>query len=142
RCRHRRRDERQHLPLRHLQRDPRRHQGGRGSSGRQEHTGQGREGGVIMDALLHTSRREFLKTSGAGALVVGFTLPLPKRAEAAGVFQPSAYLRITPDNRVTVIVGSSEMGQGVLTAIPMLVAEELDADWSTVRVEQAPVSEA
>ncbi|TMH02316.1 MAG: xanthine dehydrogenase family protein molybdopterin-binding subunit, partial [Betaproteobacteria bacterium] len=95
-----------------------------------------------MDALLHTSRREFLKTSGAGALVVGFTLPVPKRAEAAGVFQPSAYLRITPDNRVTVIVGSSEMGQGVLTAIPMLVAEELDADWSTVRVEQAPVSEA
>ena len=43
-------------------------------------------------------------------------------------FTPNAWLRITPDNRITVVCGSSEMGQGVLTAIPQLMAEELDAD--------------
>ena len=92
------------------------------------------------------SRRAFLKTGAATALVIGFTLRTGTgRALAAGaadVFSPSAYLRITADNRVTVVCGSSEMGQGVLTAIPMLLAEELDADWSTVSVEQAPVDKA
>jgi isoquinoline 1-oxidoreductase beta subunit len=89
------------------------------------------------------TRRGFLATSGA-ALVLGFTLPQPGRALAAGPasFAPNAWLRITPDNRITVICGSSEMGQGVLTAIPQLMAEELDADWVTVRVEQAPASAA
>ena len=94
----------------------------------------------------NTSRRRFLKTSGAAALVVGFTLPsMSGRALAANtapVFSPNAYLRITPDNRVTVVCGSAEMGQGVLTAIPMLLAEELDADWTKVSVEQAPVDKA
>jgi isoquinoline 1-oxidoreductase subunit beta len=97
-----------------------------------------------MEAL-QTSRRGFLKGSGAAALTIGFALPLGAgRALAAtpAAFTPNAWLRITPDNRVTVICGSAEMGQGVLTAIPMLVAEELDADWSRVRVEQAPVDQA
>lgn len=95
-----------------------------------------------------TGRRDFLKTSGASALVVGFALPLaPRRADAASAaaattFAPNAWVRITPDGRVTVVCGSAEMGQGVLTAIPMLVAEELDADWRRVRVEQAPVDKA
>jgi isoquinoline 1-oxidoreductase beta subunit len=91
-----------------------------------------------------TSRRGFMAGSGA-ALVVGFTLPsMGGRALAATdtAFTPNAWLRITPDNRVTVVCGSSEMGQGVLTAIPQLMAEELDADWANVRVEQAPVSQA
>lgn len=93
-------------------------------------------------------RRDFLRTSGAAALVVGFTLPLaPRRTDAATAtptttFAPNAWVRITPDSRVTVVCGSAEMGQGVLTAIPMLVAEELDADWRRVRVEQAPVDQA
>jgi len=89
--------------------------------------------------MIETTRRELLK-AGAGALVIGFALPLPARRAIAATtsFTPSAWLRITPDNLVTVICGSSEMGQGVLTAIPMLVAEELDADWAQVRVEQAP----
>ena len=63
-------------------------------------------------------------------------------ATPTAVFSPNAYLRITPDNHVTVISGSVEMGQGVLTAIPMLLAEELDADWSKVSVEQAPTNAA
>ncbi|MEJ6000800.1 xanthine dehydrogenase family protein molybdopterin-binding subunit [Paucibacter soli] len=97
---------------------------------------------------MRSSRRDFLvKTSGgSAALVLSFALPLaaPKRAAAStsNTFTPNAYLRITPDNRVTVVCGSAEMGQGVLTAIPMLVAEELDADWALVSVEQAPVDQA
>ena len=97
-------------------------------------------------AVNNPSRRGFLKTSGAAALVVGFAMPLTTgralAATPAAVFAPNAYLRITPDNHVTVISGSVEMGQGVLTAIPMLLAEELDADWSKVSVEQAPTDAA
>ncbi|MDH5541155.1 MAG: molybdopterin-dependent oxidoreductase, partial [Rhizobacter sp.] len=92
------------------------------------------------------SRRSFLKGSAASALVIGFAWPaLGGRVQAAAppkTFAPSAWLRITPDGRTTVVCGSAEMGQGVLTAIPMLLAEELDADWSKVRVEQAPVDKA
>jgi isoquinoline 1-oxidoreductase subunit beta len=91
------------------------------------------------------TRRRFLQASGASALTIGFALPVTGRAAAAPkttTFAPHAYLRITSDDRVTVICGSSEMGQGVLTSIPMLVAEELDADWKKVSVEQAPVDKA
>jgi isoquinoline 1-oxidoreductase beta subunit len=100
-----------------------------------------------FDQPASPSRRRFIE-SNAAALVVGFTLPLATgRALAAApaaaeTFKPNAYLRLTADNRITVVCGSSEMGQGVLTAIPMLLAEELDADWAQVRVEQAPVDQA
>ncbi len=86
------------------------------------------------------SRRAFLQSGGA--LVVAFALPASGRAAVAGATALSAYVRIASDNRVTVVCGSSEMGQGVLTTIPMLVAEELDADWALVGVEQAPVDQA
>lgn len=96
--------------------------------------------------FINECRRDFLKSSAAmgGGLVIGFVLPGAARfAEAAtAAFQPSAFIRITPDNVVTVIVGLSEMGQGVLTAIPMLVAEELEADWAKIRIEQAPADPA
>jgi isoquinoline 1-oxidoreductase beta subunit len=59
-------------------------------------------------------------------------------AVATPTFLPNAWLRIGPDGWVTVVVDRSEMGQGVDTALPMLVAEELDADWKRVRVEHAP----
>jgi isoquinoline 1-oxidoreductase beta subunit len=97
---------------------------------------------------MNPSRRQFLKTSAAGGgLLIGFALPVASRLAAAAEApsapaQLNAYLRIAPNNQVTVICGLSEMGQGVHTAIPMLVAEELDADWRTVRVEQAPVDQA
>ena len=98
-----------------------------------------------MSAIHNASRRDFLKTSAlaGGGLVIGFTLPGAARfARAAAEFKPNAYLRIGTDNTVTVICGLSEMGQGVLTAIPMLVAEELDADWLDVKVQQAPADPA
>lgn len=92
-------------------------------------------------------RRRFLKltASAAGGLLIGFHVAADRgRAEAAetapaGDFTPNAWIRIAPDGAVTLSVASSEMGQGVLTAIPMLLAEELDADWSKVRAETAPV---
>jgi isoquinoline 1-oxidoreductase subunit beta len=98
-----------------------------------------------MSTAFKPSRRSFLKgTAAAGSgLVIGFVLPAAARlAEAAPSFRPSAYLHIAGNGRVTILCGQSEMGQGVLTAIPMLVAEELDADWSKVSVEQAPADEA
>ena len=96
------------------------------------------------------SRRVFLKsTAAAGA---GLTLAIhfgdalaqasgPGRtvgSAAAGSFEPNAFLRIGKDNTVTVVVKHLEMGQGVYTGLPTLVAEELDAAWSQVRVEGAP----
>lgn len=94
--------------------------------------------------VLQTSRRGFLKTGSA--LSIGFALPLAAgRALAAApgaTFAPNAWVRITPDNRVKVICASAEMGQGVLTAIPMMLAEELDADWKLVSVERAPIDKA
>jgi isoquinoline 1-oxidoreductase beta subunit len=98
--------------------------------------------------MSNTSRRNFIVGTGAvaGALVIGFNLPRNKGAVAEGVaggsFQPNAFLRVGADNMITVIVGASEMGQGVRTAIPQLLAEELDVDWSKVLVEQAGVNDA
>src|SRR5512137_2724304 len=104
-----------------------------------------------MSTNVFTTRRDFLKGSAAaGALVIGFTLPLSSRfAQAAAAapgaaagFAPNAFLRIAPDGQVTVICGLSEMGQGVHMGIASLVAEELDADWKSVRLEQAPADKA
>ncbi|OLD19965.1 MAG: twin-arginine translocation pathway signal protein [Acidobacteriales bacterium 13_1_40CM_3_55_5] len=91
-------------------------------------------------------RREFLKFSLAagGGLLIGFSLPgadmfATAQAQSTTVFMPNAFLRIGTDDRVTVIVNHSEMGQGVYTALPMLLAEELDADWNKIGFESAPV---
>jgi isoquinoline 1-oxidoreductase subunit beta len=86
------------------------------------------------------SRREFVAAglaAGAG-LVVGFYLPHGESRKE--VFSPNAYLRITPDNKVTIVVARSEMGQGVRTALPMILAEELEADWKQIEIEQAGAS--
>jgi len=87
------------------------------------------------------SRREFL-TVGAAAgagLVIGFYLPHGSRGES-GVFAPSAYLKISPEGKITVVVARSEMGQGVWTSLPMILAEELEADWKQISIEQAGAS--
>ena len=91
-----------------------------------------------MSAL---NRREFVAAgvaAGAG-LVVGFYLPHAGRSKRE-VFSPNAYLRITPDNKITIVVARSEMGQGVRTALPMILAEELEADWKLIEIEQAGAS--
>ena len=100
----------------------------------------------MATAKCNESRRDFMKTGAAlsGGLVIGFVIPVASRLAqaAATTFKPNAYIRITSDDAVTVVVGLSEMGQGVLTSIPMLVAEELEADWSKIRIEQAPADPA
>jgi len=97
-----------------------------------------------MTGIINISRREFLKAGAlaGGGLLLGFYLPggqMPLAAEAA-LYYPNAFIRIGSDESVTIMVNKSEMGQGVYTSIPMLVAEELECDWSTVRAEPAPVA--
>ena len=87
------------------------------------------------------SRREFVGAGigAAAGLVIGFYLP-HKGESQKNSFSPNAYLRITPDNKITIVVARSEMGQGVRTALPMILAEELEADWKQIEVEQAGAS--
>ena len=89
------------------------------------------------------SRRDFL-TAGAAAgagLVIGFYLPHgSSSSNPTGTFAPNAYLKITPDGKIIVTVARSEMGQGVRTSLPMILAEELEADWKQITIEQAPAS--
>ncbi|CAN5608394.1 xanthine dehydrogenase family protein molybdopterin-binding subunit [soil metagenome] len=107
------------------------------------------------------SRRGFLRASAVigGSLVIGVYLPEldPARADdkgptrnpstnpamnPRGPFQPNAFVRIAPDDTVTVLINHSEMGQGTMTSLSQIVAEELDCDWSKVRAEHAPVAPA
>ena len=94
------------------------------------------------------NRRDFLRTGAAagGGLLIALHLPeLARAASHSAVpveFAPNAFIRIGSDDIVTVMVNKSEMGQGVYTSLPMLVAEELEADWSKVRFEAAPVDPA
>jgi isoquinoline 1-oxidoreductase subunit beta len=98
-----------------------------------------------MSARTRPSRREFLKTSAriSGGLVVGFVLPGIGRfaafqgLQAGGRFAPNAFVRVGTDDSVTILLAHSEMGQGIWTSLPMLVAEELDADWSKIKVAHA-----
>ena len=96
---------------------------------------------------LPIKRRAFLKASAAatGGLVIGFYLPGGNKIAAAQTppkpnTTPNAFLRIARDGSVTVQVKHLEFGQGVMTSLPMLVAEELDCDWSKVRAELAPAA--
>ncbi|MGA9406395.1 MAG: molybdopterin cofactor-binding domain-containing protein, partial [Bacteroidota bacterium] len=97
-----------------------------------------------MIALSSIDRRQFLKVvSAAGAgLAIGFYLPSIKdqdqsSGQALGSFSPDAWLHINRNGDVTIIVSKSEMGQGIITGLSMILAEELDADWSRVRFLRA-----
>ncbi|MGH2531084.1 MAG: molybdopterin cofactor-binding domain-containing protein [Thermomicrobiales bacterium] len=99
-------------------------------------------------------RRHLLKgTAAAAGLVIGLHLPKPGRARAEttpvaspgattedGLFAPNAFIRIAPDNSVTIIAKHVEWGQGIYTALALMIAEELDADWAQIRVEPAPAN--
>ena len=91
-------------------------------------------------AFTNISRRAFLVSSGAAAVVVAFGgVSGMRRAVAQGAqYQPNGWVRVGTDGVVTIYSPASEMGQGVKTAMPLLIAEEMDLDWSRVRVEQAP----
>ena len=103
-------------------------------------------------SLTNLGRRRFLKASAAlgGGLIIGFSLPqtltgmlrfaAAETTDKPPIYPPNAFIRIAPDNTVTTLVNKSKMGQGVYTALPMLVAEELECNWRKLRVESAPVA--
>ncbi len=89
-------------------------------------------------------RRSFIKSStlAATGLIIGFTYD-PQKSLAAKTKiknELGIWIRISPDETITLIVPSSEMGQGVNTSLPMIIAEELDANWGSIRTETAPAN--
>lgn len=88
------------------------------------------------------NRRTFLKIGSAGgALVIGGFIPGLREistAEAAGVFEPNVWVKIAADNTVTIMLSQLEMGQGVMTSMPMLLAEDLDVDFTKIKTEWVP----
>ena len=98
-----------------------------------------------MENIANQSRRDFIKAGAAagGALVVGFNMPgkLAQADAGGGHAMPNAWIKVGADNQVSILVARSEMGQGVATSMPMLVAEELDVDINKVKVEFAPPAE-
>ena len=108
-----------------------------------------------MTTPLNISRRTFMKAGAlfAGGLVIAFSIPQAKRflmpgaapeaaKDASKLPAPNAFLRIGTDNTITVMLAHSEMGQSIWTTLPMLIAEELDADWSKIKVEHAAAAPA
>ncbi|MFD0669066.1 molybdopterin cofactor-binding domain-containing protein [Ramlibacter sp. MAHUQ-53] len=94
---------------------------------------------------LATTRRGFLAAAGGLTFIVTLGAGLAAAsgeagAQADGPLRPNAWVTLSPDDTITVTVPTGEMGQGTLTALPLILAEELDADWSKVRTEFAPAN--
>jgi isoquinoline 1-oxidoreductase beta subunit len=102
-----------------------------------------------MSALAPSpSRRAVLSSGLAGGVLIAFRLPAlavnePEQPpdSVAGKFAPNAFIRIDPSGKTVFVMPQVEMGQGVYTALPMILAEELDADWNGVSLEHAPPNE-
>src|SRR5580658_3606801 len=92
------------------------------------------------------SRRSFLRISAtmAGGLMVSLYLDFPLAAQEQGkpkYYPPDAFVRIEPDGTIVITVNRLEFGQGVQTSLPMILADEMDADWSQVIAELAPAAD-
>lgn len=94
-----------------------------------------------MTMMLNASRRGFLKAASAGGALLLFQTRGAFAAEGASpADQLGLYLRISPDNRITIGTATSEVGQGTNTSVPMLIAEELDVDFAAIAVENIPAT--
>src|SRR5260370_36806956 len=95
---------------------------------------------------LHLNRRSFLRASAAaaGGLLVSFNVDLPALAQEGNpppkVYPPDAFVRIGADGRIVISINRLEFGQGVSTGLPMIVADEMDADWAQVAAKLAPAA--
>src|SRR5450432_956874 len=100
---------------------------------------------MTIETTTRVDRRAFLRVSAiaGGGIMFGTVLRAFDAADAfaatpsAGEFAPNAFIRMTPDGLVTIVAKNPEIGQGVKTMLPMLIADELDVDWKNVRIEQA-----
>jgi CO/xanthine dehydrogenase Mo-binding subunit len=92
-----------------------------------------------MPSISKLTRRDFLALGAVagGGLTLGAWLPGQQRGSVADSFQPGAFVRIDPDGSITIWMARADMGQGVRTSLPMIVADELDADWNRVKIVQA-----
>ena len=91
------------------------------------------------------TRREFLRLAGLTLAISltpsGYRMLSAEEVAKDKSFNPNVWLQITPDNMVTIVVNKSEMGQGVYTSLPMIVADELEADWKRVKIKVAPAGD-
>ena len=100
-----------------------------------------------VETELHLNRRSFLRVSSvaAGGLLVSLYFDLPSLVaqgnQPAKIYPPDAFVHIRPDGQIMITVNRLEFGQGVHTALPMVLADELDADWSHVVAELAPAAD-
>ncbi len=102
-----------------------------------------------IDTPVKLSRRDFVKATGlaGGGLMLAIGLPaggrraLAQQTEDKVPYPPAAFIRIAPDDTVTVLINKLEFGQGVFTSMAMLIADELDCRWSKVRAEHAPTAQ-
>src|SRR5229473_3370398 len=152
RFRYRRRDVRQHLPLRHLCPHSRSDQEGRAIERTErltmtlDHLASQAAGPDPSPSASGLSRRSFLRAGAAagGGLMLSLSLPFAKGEAAAARadgFAPNAFIRIAGDGKIVLTMPYVEMGQGTYTSIPMLIAEELEVELKQVRVEHAPPNE-
>ena len=92
-------------------------------------------------AVKRADRRFFLKTSATAVAGLSLGFYLPGRSDASNTPRLNAWVEVLPNDTVVIRYARTEMGQGSRTSAPQLVAEELDADWSRVRVEYVPAHE-
>lgn len=104
---------------------------------------------LVRENDLHLNRRSFLRVSSvaAGGLLVSLYLDFPAFAQEGTpatppkVYPPNAFVHIRPDGKILIAVNRLEFGQGVQTSLPMILADEMDADWSKVEAELAPAAD-